>query len=507
VTTSQPLDVATVAGHVGAISPAEQPGTAAAPSANGVRRFPDGFLWGAATAAYQIEGAAAADGRTPSIWDTFSETPGRVVGGHTGHVATDHYHRYRDDVALMARLGLGSYRFSVSWPRVQPAGAGPANPKGLDFYRRLVDELLDNGIEPWVTLYHWDLPQPLEDAGGWPVRETAQRFAEYSEIVYAALGDRVRYWTTLNEPWCSSFLGYGSGDHAPGRRDPASAVRAAHHLLLGHGLAVQAIRARGNDPHLGVTLNLYAVDGASPSEADEDAARRIDGLSNRFFLDPVLLGSYPSDVVSDLAGIADFTHVRDGDLATISTPLSFLGVNYYSRHITAAPPVGPVGQRDWRAGGGACYPGSEGVQFVKRGVPVTAMDWEIDAPGLTEVLQRVHRDYPEVPLYVTENGAAFEDCVSPDGTVDDPDRRSYIEGHLGACHDAIRAGVPLRGYFAWSLMDNYEWAWGYTRRFGLVYVDYVNQSRTPKSSALWYSDVIRRHGLVDRAAPDAGISA
>jgi beta-glucosidase len=487
---------------VGTVSSANGPDTVAATSVNGVRRFPEGFLWGAATAAYQIEGAAAADGRTPSIWDTFSVTPGRVVGGHTGHVATDHYHRYRDDVALMARLGLSSYRFSVSWPRVQPAGAGPANPKGIDFYRRLVDELLEHGIEPWLTLYHWDLPQPLEDAGGWPARDTAQRFADYADIVYSALGDRVRYWTTLNEPWCSAFLGYASGDHAPGRRDPAAAIRATHHLLLGHGLAVRAIRADATDAQLGLTLNLYAVTPASSAPEDQDAARRIDGLQNRLFLDPVLLGSYPSDVVADLAGITDFSHVRDGDLATIATPLSMLGVNYYSRHVAAAPLDG-----DWRNGEGACFPASEGVRFVKRGVPVTAMDWEIDAPGLTEVLERVHRDYPEVPLYVTENGAAFEDSVAPDGSVDDPERRSYFEGHLGACYDAISAGVPLRGYFAWSLMDNYEWAWGYTRRFGLVYVDYVNQSRTPKASALWYSDVIRRHGLVDGAAPGAGTSS
>jgi beta-glucosidase len=490
VTTSQPIDAVGI--RTGTV-----PGAATVPSQNGLRRFPEGFLWGAATAAYQIEGAATADGRTPSIWDTFSETPGRVIGGHTGHIATDHYHRYRDDVALMKRLGLTSYRFSVSWSRVQPAGAGPANPAGLDFYRRLVDELLNNGIEPWLTLYHWDLPQPIEDVGGWPERDTAERFAEYASIVHRALGDRVRSWTTLNEPWCSAFVGYGSGEHAPGRRDPGSAVRAAHHLLLGHGLAVDAMRASRPESEVGITLNLYAISAASDRLEDQEAARRIDGVCNRFWLDPVLLGRYPDDVMADLASVSDFTHVRDGDLAVISRPLSMLGINYYSRHTLAAPEPGPDGVIDWRGAEVNANIGSEAVRFVSRGVPVTAMDWEIDAPGLTEVLERVSREYPAIPIFITENGAAFEDEVSADGSVNDVDRRAYLESHLRACHDAIGSGVPLRGYFAWSLLDNFEWAWGYTRRFGLVYVDYLNQTRTPKASAHFYSDVISRHGLLE----------
>jgi beta-glucosidase len=497
VTTSRRIDVQATAVD-------DRP--AAQPSPNGVRRFPEGFLFGASTAAYQIEGAAAAEGRTPSIWDTFSGTPGRVVGGHTGHVATDHYHRYRDDVALMARLGLRGYRFSVSWPRVQPAGAGPANPAGLDFYRRLVDELLEHGIEPWLTLYHWDLPQPLEDAGGWPARDTAGRFAEYAGLVHRALGDRIHYWTTLNEPWCSAFLGYGSGAHAPGRRDPAAAVRAAHHLLLGHGLAVGAMRAHRTDTEIGITLNLYAGSAASDSPEDRDALRRIDGLQNRFFLDPLLLGRYPQDVLDDLAPITDTDHVHDGDLAVINTPLSMLGINYYTRHVVAAPPAGPNGRPAWRAGSAPSpWPGSEGVRFVHRGLPVTAMNWEIDAPGLTELLLRVHRDYPPVPIYITENGAAFDDHRAADGSVNDVDRRAFIAAHLRACHDAIAAGVPLRGYFAWSLLDNFEWAWGYTRRFGLVYVDYLDQTRTPKASAHWYADVINRHGLPDGSPPGAPV--
>lgn len=524
MTTSQPVDVSPDTADADPSAPAVRApeadhsaaiDTAATVEPNAVRRFPEGFVWGAATAAYQIEGATAADGRTPSIWDTFSQTPGAVMGGHTGDVATDHYHRYRDDVALMKRLGLSAYRFSVSWSRIQPAGAGPVNPAGLDFYRRLVDELLENGIEPWLTLYHWDLPQPIEDAGGWPARDCASRFAEFAGIVHHALGDRVNTWTTLNEPWCSAFLGYASGDHAPGRRDPASAVRAAHHLLLGHGLAVDAIRAQRPDANVGITLNLYAISAASAGPADQDAARRIDGLGNRFFLDPVLLGRYPADVVRDLAGITDFAHVQDRDLEVISRPISMLGINYYSRHVLAAPVhpsgdgAGPLdGAIDWRGDGAVSpYPGSEGVRFVQRGVPVTAMDWEIDAPGLREVLLRVSREYPAVPLYITENGAAFHDEVSADGSIEDVERRSYFEAHLRACHEAITAGVPLRGYFAWSLLDNFEWAWGYTRRFGIIHVDYHSQVRTPKASARWYSDVIRRHGLLDQTPQGAGTTS
>ncbi|WP_329108610.1 GH1 family beta-glucosidase [Micromonospora sp. NBC_01699] len=454
--------------------------------------FPSTFLWGAATAAYQIEGAATEGGRTPSIWDTFSHTPGLTIQGHTGDVACDHYHRFRDDIKLMAELGLKSYRFSLSWTRIQPGGVGRVNPEGVDFYQRLVDDLLEHDIEPWVTLYHWDLPQPLQDAGGWPLRDTAERFADYAVLAHHALGDRVRYWTTLNEPWCSAFLGYGSGAHAPGLSDPEAAVQAGHHLMLGHGLAVRAIKEARPDHDLGITLNLYAVSPERDTAADADAARRIDGLANRFFLDPVLLGEYPPDVVEDLAEVTDFKHVRDGDMEIISTPLSVLGINYYSRHVVAAPVEGVEPEPYWRAPSN--WPGSEHVRFVTRGVPVTDMNWEIDAPGLVEVLERVYREYPELPLYVTENGAAFVDEVV-DGEVDDIDRVAYFDAHLRACHTAITSGVPLRGYFAWSLMDNFEWAWGYTKRFGMIHVDYDSQLRTPKSSARWYADVIRRNGL------------
>jgi beta-glucosidase len=462
--------------------------------------FPAGFRWGAATAAYQIEGAVDEDGRGPSRWDTFCRVPGAVANGDTGDVACDHYHRFREDVKLMAELGLSAYRFSVAWPRVQPDGRR-VNQPGLDFYRRLVDELRDHGIEPWPTLYHWDLPQALEDAGGWPERDTAYRFADYVAVVHRALGDRVDRWITVNEPWCAAFLGYGSGVHAPGRRDPVAAVRAAHHLLLGHGLATRALRAAAPDAEVGATLNLYAVTPAGPGEGDADAARRIDGLMNRFFLDPLLRGRYPDDVVADLAEVTGFDHVLDGDLATIATPTTFLAVNYYSRHVVAAP---PAGERPGRPGTPSPWPGSENVRFVGRGLPTTAMGWEIDPAGLTETLLRLHREYPPLPLYVTENGAAFEDVVGPGGGVEDPERIRFIAAHLRAGHDAIAAGVPLRGYFVWSLMDNFEWAQGYQARFGLVRVDYPTQRRIPKASARWYAQVIRDNGLADIADGEGG---
>jgi beta-glucosidase len=454
--------------------------------------FPSGFRWGTATASYQIEGAVDADGRGPSIWDTFSHTPGRVTDGDTGDVACDHYHRYRDDVSLMAGMGVNAYRFSLAWPRIQPDGRGPANQAGLDFYRRLVDELLARDIEPWITLYHWDLPQPLEDEGGWPARDTAARFAEYAAIAHDALGDRVRYWLTLNEPWCSAFLGYGNGEHAPGRRDAADSVRAAHHLMLGHGLAVHAMRAQRPESQLGITLNLHALMAASDADADVDATRRIDAIANRVFLGPLLRGAYPADLIADLAGVCDFDHVLDGDEATIGVPLSMLGLNYYSRGVVGAPADGgEPGDRTVAS----CFPGSERLRFIRRGLPTTDMGWEIDPAGLTDQLTAVHRLRPDLPIYVTENGAAYPDRPGPDGEVDDPARIAYIDAHLRACHEAIRDGVPLRGYFAWSLLDNFEWAFGYTKRFGLVYVDYATQRRTAKSSAHWYADVIARNGL------------
>ncbi|GGS48913.1 beta-glucosidase [Planobispora rosea] len=455
--------------------------------------FPTDFVWGAATSAYQIEGAVTDDGRGTSIWDTFVRQPGRVVNGENADVAIDHYHRYRDDVALMAELGLGAYRFSISWPRVQPDGSGPINAKGLDFYRRLVDELLAKGIDPWVTLYHWDLPQALEDAGGWPSRDTAHRFAEYAALVHDALGDRVRNWSTVNEPWCAAFLGYASGEHAPGRREPAQAMFAAHHLLLAHGLAVQAMRAQGRNTRIGGCVNLYAISPQTGSEADLDAARRIDGLQNRFFLDALLKGRYPEDVLTDLGSMAGFA--QEGDLALISAPLDMLLINYYSRFTVSGVPGGAASAAAAPTDAGSPWVGSEHVSFVNGGRPVTAMGWEIDDSGLEEILLRLAREYPRVPLVISENGAAFDDVMTGDGTVSDPERLAYIDAHLRTCHAAIEAGVPLQGYFAWSLMDNFEWAWGYGKRFGLIHVDYETQRRVPKESALWYAETIRRGGL------------
>ncbi|WP_329114324.1 GH1 family beta-glucosidase [Streptomyces sp. NBC_01465] len=438
-------------------------------------RFDPSFLWGAATSGYQIEGAVTEDGRTPSIWDTFSATPGKILGGDTGAVAADHYHRYPEDIALMSQLGLRAYRFSLAWPRIQPDGRGPANPKGLDFYRRLTDTLLEHGIQPWPTLYHWDLPQPLEDKGGWPARDTAERFAEYASLAYEALGDRIPAWTTLNEPWCSAFLGYATGRHAPGRREPAAAVRAAHHLLLGHGLAAEAMP----DARVGITLNLTHVTPRSNDPADLDAARRIDGMQNRLFLDPLLRAAYPEDVLDDLGDITGTDHIRPGDLKTIAAPLDFLGINYYApmlvAHSTEPTP--------------SAYVGSPFVDIADGGRPKTAMGWEIDEHGLHDLLLRLRADYPEVPLYVTENGAAFDEAIH------DTARIAYLDGHLRACARAITQGVPLKGYFVWSLLDNFEWSYGYSQRFGIVHVDYPTQRRTPKDSARWYAAVIERGGL------------
>ncbi|GAB3016695.1 beta-glucosidase [Nocardioides flavus (ex Wang et al. 2016)] len=461
-------------------------------------RFPTGFGWGMATASYQIEGAVAEDGRTPSIWDTFSRVPGAVMNGDTGDVACDHYHRMADDVALLADLGATTYRFSVAWPRVRP-DAGPVNPAGLAFYDRLVDELLAHDIAPWLTLYHWDLPQVLEDAGGWTNRDTAHRFVEYAISVHEALGDRVPTWTTLNEPWCSAFLGYSAGHHAPGRQEGAAGLVAGHHLLLAHGMAVQELRSRGAD-RLGLSLNLTVADPSDPADpVDVDAARRIDGLHNRFFLDPVFRGAYPADVLDDTAHLLWqdkpwYDVVRDGDLATTSTPIDVLGVNYYHGNEVSGHPRTDV------VGIGADHPdrvslspfvGSEHVTFPSRGLPVTDMGWEIQPDGLHRLLRRLHDEYPRLPIHLTETGAAFDDRVDADGRVHDPDRIAFLDSYLRAVHRAIEEGVDVGGFFQWSFCDNFEWAFGYAKRFGLVHVDYETLQRTPKSSAHWYADVAR----------------
>ncbi len=463
------------------------------------RSFPAEFLFGAATAAFQIEGASTTDGRTDSIWDTFCRVPGAVINADDGSQACDHYHRYRDDVALMADLGLQSYRFSTSWARVQPDGAA-LNPAGLDFYSRLVDELLTKGIRPWLTLYHWDLPQTIEETGGWRHRDTAYRFRDYAMAVYEQLGDRVEAWTTLNEPWCAAFVGHLAGAHAPGDNDPVAALAAAHHLLLGHGLTAQALREANPELDLGITLNLTVAKPADPDRpGDVDAARRIDGQMNRIFLDPLFRGSYPADVLADVAGLGLDEVVADGDLAIISTPLDFLGVNYYhGERVSDEAPTEPMPteaptSRPTRSP----FPAAE-VYSHSQQLPTTAMGWEIQPDGLRELLVRIHADYAEpaeVQLFVTENGAAFDDQVNQDGSVADAERLAFLRAHLAAVLDAIEEGVPVHGYFYWSLMDNFEWAWGYAKRFGIVHVDYPTQRRTVKDSGLAYAQVIAARSL------------
>jgi beta-glucosidase len=459
--------------------------------------FPPGFIWGAATAAYQIEGAATEDGRTASIWDTFSHTPGKTVNGETGDVAADHYHRYRDDVALMGELGIAAYRFSVSWPRVIPGGSGPVNAKGLDFYSRLVDSLLEASIQPVVTLYHWDLPQELEDAGGWTNRATSERFAEYAAVLAGALGDRVATWTTFNEPWCSAFLGYSSGVHAPGRQEPAAALSAVHHLLLAHGLAIGELRSvLPAEARTAITLNLHVVRPATQSAADLDAARQIDGLANRVWLDPLFKGSYPEDVLHDTREITDWSFVQPGDLEVISRPLDVLGVNYYTPTLVRAyDGSGPKSTADGHGQGGETWPGASSVEFLPQEGQHTEMGWVVDPTGLYDLLMRLHRELPDLPLMMTENGAAFIDVVEPDGSVPDPDRVNYLRGHLNAVANAITDGADVRGYFVWSLMDNYEWAWGYAKRFGVIRVDFDTQERTIKDSGRFYADVVRENSV------------
>ena len=430
--------------------------------------FPADFVWGAGTAAYQIEGAVREDGRGESIWDRFVAIPGTIANGDHGGIACDSYHRYGEDVRLMRELGLNGYRFSIAWPRVVPTGRGATNPAGLDFYDRFVDELLENGIEPVPTLYHWDLPQPLEDRGGWPVRETAEAFAEYVEVVAERLGDRVTRWITQNEPWVIAWLGYGKGEHAPGRASTADAIAAAHHILLAHGLAVDVLRRKVPRADVGITIDVIPTHPLTDSEADVAAVRLEDGLRNRWFLDPVLRGTYPEDV---LPHYEEF--LPDGaldDLSVIGAPTDFLGVNYYRRHIVRANGSAPV------------------VVEPARG-EFTEMGWEVYPDGLYELLVRLHEEYHPPPLHVTENGAAFPDSRH-NGSVEDPARTSYIERHLGAIARALEAGVPVQGYFVWSLLDNFEWALGYSKRFGIVYVDYETLERVPKASYVWYRDFI-----------------
>ncbi|RFA08474.1 beta-glucosidase [Subtercola boreus] len=450
-------------------------------------QFPADFTFGSATASYQIEGAFDEDGRGPSIWDTFSKTPGKVLNGDTGDVADDHYHRLEEDLDLMASLNLQAYRFSIAWPRIQPTGRGPANQAGLDFYGRLIDGLIARGIKPVATLYHWDLPQALEDEGGWMSRSTALAFADYARIVGDAFGDRVHTWTTMNEPWCSAYLGYGSGAHAPGIMSAEGALKAVHHLNLAHGLAVLALReVVTNDPQFSITLNLHSIRGAGPTGAE--AARQVSALANRAFTGPLLKGAYPEDLLDDTKDVTDWSFVEPGDLVTINQPIDVLGVNYYSTvTVQVWDGVSPRENADGHQNvGGSPWPGADRIEFLVQPGPYTEMGWNIDPSGLLDLLVSLRDEFPDQALMITENGAAFADTVT-DGAVHDVERTDYLRRHITAAHRAIEAGVDLRGYFVWSLMDNFEWSLGYSKRFGIVRVDYDTLERLPKDSAHWYA--------------------
>lgn len=448
-----------------------QPEPAAAPPK---LRFPDGFLWGVATSAYQIEGAASEDGRGESVWDRFSHTPGKTRNGDTGDVANDHYHRYAQDLDLIKSLGVQTYRFSISWPRVLPSGAGAVNQKGLDFYRRLVEGLLERGIQPMATLFHWDTPQALQDQGGWERRDTALRFAEYADVVFRAIGDRVPLWLTLNEPKTVVMVGYVYGAHAPGLRAPERAFSVLHHMLLGHGLAVQAFRASSAPgAQIGPALNLAPTYPAEDGPGAQAAALLHDGYENRLYLDPVLRGSYPDDALRRFAPGDQSALIKPGDLAVISAPNDLLAVNYYN----------PI------------YVRADG-QVVPGPHPRSVASWqEIYPEGLYDTLTRLKRDYGDLPLYITENGMPADDRPDASGQIDDAPRIRFLYDHIAAAQRAIGAGVNLRGYYVWSLMDNFEWAEGYSQRWGIVYVDFATQRRTPKRSALWYREVVQRNGL------------
>jgi beta-glucosidase len=437
--------------------------------------FPADFRWGCATSAYQIEGGATADGRAESIWDRFCSVPGHIRDGSSGATACDHYHRWPEDLDLAAGLGLNAYRFSIAWPRVLPHGASAPNAKGLDFYSRLVDGMLARGLEPWATLYHWDLPQRLQEIGGWSHRDTVEEFAEFTDIVSRKLGDRVQHWITHNEPWCTAFLGCYEGSHAPGLRSWRTALQACHHVLLSHGRATSVVRANVRGSRVGAALSLHPSVPASSSAADIDATRRYDGLRNRWFLDPLFGRGYPEDVWA-LCG-ADAPRVEASDLAVIATPADFLGVNYYFPEMIAhAPKDGALSARVVQ------NPAAE----------LTDLGWEVSPQGMIALLERLHREYKPQAIYITENGASYDDELAASGEIADVERSHYMQRHLLALHEAIARGVPVKGYFAWTLMDNFEWAEGYTRRFGLIHVDFATQQRRLKQSGVWYRDFLQQ---------------
>lgn len=446
--------------------------------------FPAGFLWGSATASYQIEGAWDEDGKSESIWDRFAHTPGKIRDASSGDVACAHYHRWPQDIALMRSLNQQAYRFSIAWPRILPDGVGTVNNKGLDFYSRLVDGLLDAGIQPFATLYHWDLPQVLQDRGGWPARSTAAAFAEYADVVTRRLGDRVKNWITHNEPWCASLLSHQMGIHAPGWQDWTAALKAAHHILLSHGWAVPVIRRNSPGAEVGITLNFSPAEPATSSYADYQAARFHDGYFNRWFIDPLYGRRYPADMVYAYKKLGyiepDMGFVLEGDLDAMAVGTDFLGVNYYNRAIIKA-----ADDKTFMP-----LPADELANGER-----TDLGWEVYPDGLYNLLCRLHFDYAAPKIYVTENGAAYSVGPTADGRVHDARRLEFLRGHFLAAHRAIQAGVPLAGFFVWSLLDNFEWGEGYTQRFGIVWVDYATQQRIPKDSALWYKDVIAANAV------------
>lgn len=444
------------------------------------RQFPEGFLWGASTSAYQVEGAWNEDGKGESIWDSFTHQPYRIHNGDTGDTACDHYHRWREDVAVMRTLGLKSYRFSIAWPRILAQGRGEVNRRGLDFYDRLVDELLSAGIQPNATLYHWDLPQALQDQGGWTNRESINWFAEYAEIVFDRLGDRVGYWTTHNEPWVIAFMGYGQGIHAPGLANISDAYQAGHHLLLAHGKAVQVFRSGGYPGKIGIVLNLNHYTPASSSEADQAACRRAYAEVSALFSEPVLLGRYPQDLLEWIG--PQQPRIEADDLASIAQPIDFLGVNYYMTFAVAFDPAGG-------------YLKLSATHLSAPGWEHTEMGWGVNPPGLAAVLLDLHENYGAPRMLVTENGTAMPERPDEEGFVADDERIRFIREHLLAIHAARQAGARVEGYYVWSLLDNFEWAMGYRPRFGLIRVDYDTLERTPKQSAGWYRDVIAQNGL------------
>jgi beta-glucosidase len=452
--------------------------------------FNEDFLWGAATAAYQIEGAWKEDGKGESIWDRFSHTPGKIKNGDTGDLACDHYRRWPEDLAIMQELGLRAYRFSVSWPRILPVGRGDVNQAGLDFYSRFVDELLGAGIIPFVTLYHWDLPQKLQDEGGWTVRPTAEAFVEYADVLSCHLGDRVTHWITHNEPSVVAYNGHLDGQHAPGVRDMTAAVRVSHHLLLSHGWSVPIIRQNSPGAQVGITLNINLDVPASPSRADVQAQRQVDGAHYRWFLDPIHGRHYPADVVAELIASGHLapdgmTFCQEGDLEAIAAPTDFLGVNYYRRNVIrnrSVPDPENLPQTVFAA--------------PKDDINWTEMDWEVYPDGLYQILCRLYFEYRVPKIYITESGCSYSDGPDENGRIHDQRRIDYLHAHFAAARRAMDNGVPLAGYFVWSLLDNFEWAFGYSQRFGIVWVDFETQRRISKDSALWYKQVIAENGFI-----------